>query len=250
MLKTFLKPKSDQFLKRWPKNPKIVFFAAPNTFSTEIIQRFSVDMGLPVVSMNQLLGNIQAQAGKDESLKHPFFMLTKEILDAGDDQALLDHKIPLKLLRLNNVSREGFILTDFPNSIKQAEMLEEYRGGMNSFVHLSLPDEILVAVEDSKFQCQHCGKLYFSETIVDEEQGIHIEPFVPKDGFCFDCGSSDIQKVGDAKQFSDVLQGYKANKDELLSFYDHLGLLVDFEMKTGYTDYPKLLDQILFNIKH
>ena len=51
MLKTLIKPQSKEFLRRWPKNPKIVFFAAPNSYQDEIIQRFSIDMGLPVISM-------------------------------------------------------------------------------------------------------------------------------------------------------------------------------------------------------
>ena len=43
---------------------------------------------------------------------------------------------------------------------------------------------------------------------------------------------------------------YKFQKEELLAFYSHLGLLVDFELKSGYEDYPKLRDQIQFNMKH
>ena len=43
---------------------------------------------------------------------------------------------------------------------------------------------------------------------------------------------------------------YKIQKEELLAFYNHLGLLVDFELKSGYEDYPKLRDQIQFNMKH
>ena len=56
----------------------------------------------------------------------------------------------LKLLRVTNATRDGFVLTDFPRVVQEAEMLEEYRGGMNAFVHLSLPEEIQVAVEEAK----------------------------------------------------------------------------------------------------
>ena len=51
------------------------------------------------------------------------------------------------MLRITNTSREGFVLTDFPRVVQEAEMLEEYRGGMNAFVHMSLPDEIMVQIE-------------------------------------------------------------------------------------------------------
>lgn len=177
-------------------------------------------------------------------------MKVKEYIDNGDIDAQIRDKIALKLLRLTNTGRDGFILTDFPRNVPEAEMLEEYRGGMNSFVHLSLPDDIMVAVEESKLVCNDCGRLYYNETIVSEEQGIFIEPFAPTDGHCFDCGSRDIQRVENTQNFEQILQDYKKQKDDLLGFYDHLGLLVDFELKTGYSDYSKLRDQIQFNIKH
>jgi hypothetical protein len=67
--------------------------------------------------------------------------------------------------------------------------LESYRGGLNAFVHVSLPDDILVDIEENKLSCGDCGRVYFSETIIDKEYGIHIDPFMPKDGHCVDCGS-------------------------------------------------------------
>jgi hypothetical protein len=32
MLKAFLKPLGGEYIRRWAKNPKIVFFASPNSF--------------------------------------------------------------------------------------------------------------------------------------------------------------------------------------------------------------------------
>jgi adenylate kinase family enzyme len=58
MLKTIFTNRKDTFIKRWPKNPKVVFFAAPNSFQDELIQRFSIDMGLPVISMKTMFQNI------------------------------------------------------------------------------------------------------------------------------------------------------------------------------------------------
>ena len=149
-------------------------------------------MGLPVISMMQVMENISMYAGKSEEFSHPFFMKVKDYVDNGDLDAQIRDKIALKLLRLTNTGRDGFIMTDFPRNIQEAEMLEEYRGGMNSFVHLSLPDDIMVAIEENKLQCNNCGRHYYNETIVSEEQGIYIEPFAPIDGHCFDCGSRDI----------------------------------------------------------
>lgn len=122
---------------------------------------------------------------------------------------------------------------------------------MNAFVHVSLPDDILVDIEENKHQCNDCGRVYFSETIKDKEYGINIDPFMPpKDGHCFDCGSSNIGNGSDPIRFEKDLDNYKKNRDELLGFYDHYGLLVDFELKQGYEDYDNLKRKIQMNIKH
>ena len=69
---------------------------------------------------------------------------------AGDLDAIKKERIATKLLRVSPEAREGFILTDFPNNQADAEQLEEYRGGMNSFVHLSMPDEVSISIEENK----------------------------------------------------------------------------------------------------
>lgn len=157
---------------------------------------------------------------------------------------MLKERIALKLLRLSGHAQEGFVLTDFPNNAAEAEALEEFKGGINAFVHLSLPDEVLIDIEENKLKCNCCGRKYYVETIIDEERGIRIEPFAPKDGSCFDCGSTDIVEGGDPLQFEKELEQYKQSKEELLSFYDHYGLLVDFEVKKGYDDYEKLKKKV------
>jgi len=42
-------------------------------------------------------------------------------------------------------------------------MLEEFRGGMNAFVHVSMPDEVLIDVEQHKMHCTDCGRQYCLE---------------------------------------------------------------------------------------
>jgi hypothetical protein len=101
--------------------------------------------------------------------------------------------VHIKLLRLSAQTQNGFVLTDFPQDVLQAESLETYRGGLNAFVHLSLPDDILVDIEENKHQCMDCGRVYYQEEIRDPEYKIHIQSFMPPlDGHCVDCGSSNI----------------------------------------------------------
>ena len=83
------------------------------------------------------------------------------MIDAGDTDQLIKDKIVLKLLRLTSESKDGFILTDFPRELREAELLEEYRGGVNSFVHLSLPEDVMVSIEETKLSCNNCGRDYF-----------------------------------------------------------------------------------------
>jgi len=118
-------------------------------------------------------------------------------------------------------------------------------------VHVSLPDDILVDIEEGKQQCGDCGRQYFANEIHDHEYKIHIDAFKPTaDGRCVDCGSSHIVNGSDPVSFEADLEAYKKNRDELLGFYEHHGLLVDFELKLGYADYENLKRQIQMNIKH
>lgn len=114
------------------------------------------------------------------------------MIRADDQEAILKEKIPIKLLRLTAATQNGFVLTDYPNTVAEAELLEEYRGGMNAFVHLTLPDEILVDIEESKIKCSDCGKIYYKNDIVDEANGIRIEKFMPENNTCDDCGSQNF----------------------------------------------------------
>lgn len=178
-------------------------------------------MGVPVVSMDTLLQNVVQQAGKTDEFSHSFFLRVKDMINAGDEDALIKERIHVKLLRLIPQASHGFVLTDFPNNVPEAETMETFRGGVNAFVHVSLPDDILVDIEENKTQCGDCGRVYYTETIRDEEYGIHIDPFTPKDGHCSDCGSSHFINGSDPIAFEQQLENYKTNKEEILGFYDH-----------------------------
>jgi Zn finger protein HypA/HybF involved in hydrogenase expression len=132
------------------------------------------------------------------------------MVKAGDHDAIHNEKIPLKLLRLTAAAQDGFILTDFPHCAAQAEQLEEYRGGMNAFVHLTLPDEILVDIEESKMKCTECSRLYYKNDVIDEAQGIRIEKFMPENNTCDDCGSSNFSIGSEPATFEQNLEIYKA----------------------------------------
>lgn len=114
------------------------------------------------------------------------------MVDAGDSDMIHKEKIPLKLMRLNPACQDGFILSDFPSNIAEAEQMEEFRGGLNAFVHLSLPTETLFAIEKIRYVNDDSGRSYYKEDVINAEHGIRIESFMPKDGICDDSGSTNF----------------------------------------------------------
>ena len=67
--------------------------------------------------MNNMYNVISEYAGKHEEYSHPFYLKAKEMIDAGDIDQQLKDKLALKLLRISNVGRDGFILKDFPRVV-------------------------------------------------------------------------------------------------------------------------------------
>ena len=126
----------------------------------------------------------------------------------GTREDLVREKIPIKLLRLTPAAQEGIVLIDYPYEPEDAELLEEYRGGLNAFVHVSLPDEILVDIEETKVTCQDCGKVYYKDDVISDEYGVRIESHIPEDGHCFSCGSTNSAPGSDPMRFERELEIY------------------------------------------
>ena len=76
-------------------------------------------------------------------------------------------RLPLKLMRLSQDTQEGFVMTDFPSSVGQAEMMEEFKGGLNAFIHLSMDDWAVRQLYECRYKCEESGRRYYSEDIVD-----------------------------------------------------------------------------------
>ena len=59
VLKNAMKPsrtsawlgQNSQFIRRWPKAPKIAMMAAPGSYGDEFGKRLAIDLGVPIVSM-------------------------------------------------------------------------------------------------------------------------------------------------------------------------------------------------------
>ena len=58
MLRTIIKNQDKGFIRRWPAIPRVCFLSAPNSFSEQIVNRFAIDIGVPVVSINNIYREI------------------------------------------------------------------------------------------------------------------------------------------------------------------------------------------------
>ena len=157
-------------------------------------------------------------------------------------------------MRIHDTAQDGFILSDYPRTVADAETLEELHGGINAFVHLSLPERFLAQLEEAKFQCEDCSTVYYGKEIEDREFGIVQEKTLPSDAdnkFCLNCGSHKIDKSAtNPEKFEADLKEYNDTKGELLDFYSHHGLLVDIDLKNGgIGDYETVRRKIQYNIK-
>lgn len=134
-------------------------------------------------------------------------------------------------------------------------MLESFRGGLNSFVYLNLPEEVREQIADVKVQCTNCNRQYYNADVINEAHGVRIEAYMPKDGFCDDCGNHEFEPVleADEREFEreerevpkeeegkEPKEEMMKADEEVLAFYNHLGLLVDFELKNGFDSYENL----------
>lgn len=80
------------------------------------MNRFAIDLGIPIVSVPQLMQNV-AKKTNDPDFNHPFFRKVAEMVNNDDREAIMREKIPLKLLRLTPAAQDGMVLVDFPYEI-------------------------------------------------------------------------------------------------------------------------------------
>merc|ERR1712086_187656 len=166
--------------------------------------------------MHQLMNRVAAEADTNEEFSHPFFKKVRDMVNAGDVDMLHKEKIPLKLLRLTDAAQDGFVLLNYPGNRAEAELMEE-----------------------NKLKCVDCDKVCCRCDIVSAELGIRINKHEERCDFNSD-GKCNFVDGSQPTSFEAELESYKRQKDELLAFYNHYGLLVDFDMRNGYDDYEKI----------
>ena len=104
--------RSNNFIKRWPTQPKIAMYGPPNVFMDEISTRLAIDLGVPLLNPSGLIQSAANAFETDPQFNHPFYQWINEAVRRGDGDAIQKEKILLKLLQLEPSYQEGFVLND------------------------------------------------------------------------------------------------------------------------------------------
>ncbi len=115
--------KNLQYFPRFPKTPKVVVLGTPQVGTSTFAQRLAIDLGVPAVSMKDIYKSVLSM--EDHYSTETFYRKVIGLLKEGatnDITAELEHNmIPEKLLTLTKYTELGFVLYDYPNSIRQCE---------------------------------------------------------------------------------------------------------------------------------
>jgi adenylate kinase family enzyme len=121
--------KTLQKFPRFPNNSRVVLFGAPNVGTSLFAHRLAIDIGVPAISMRDIYRNIITNEDyyRTEKFYRKVIDLLKALNQSSPEQAsqiskeLESNMIPEKLLTLTKYSEMGFVLYDYPNTIKQCE---------------------------------------------------------------------------------------------------------------------------------
>jgi len=118
-----------QYFPRFPRTPKVVIFGTPNVGTSTFAHRLAMDLGVPAVSMRDIFKSILSN--EEFYSSETFYRKVIDLLKNYHNQTpeefnrinneMEDNMIPEKLLILTKYTELGFVLYDYPNSIKQCE---------------------------------------------------------------------------------------------------------------------------------
>lgn len=180
--------KNLQYFPRFPRSPKVVLMGSPNVGTSTFAHRLAIDLGVPAVSMKDIYRSILTfeETYKQETFYRNVIDLLKSAGDTNINKELEDNLIPEKLLTLTKYTELGFVLYDYPNSIRQAENLESLDGGVSLFVNLLLNKELAGKREAGNCSCEGCGRNYNSKGLAYKDENINWPASYPKSGICDD----------------------------------------------------------------
>lgn len=112
-----------QKFPRIPKSPKVVIYGTPNVGKMMFAHRLAIDLGVPAVSMQNIFKNLLncEEYYRTEEFYRKVINLIKNPNIQEVQSELEKNSIPEKLLTLTKYTEFGFVLYDYPTTIKQCE---------------------------------------------------------------------------------------------------------------------------------
>uniref|UniRef100_A0A6A7GD90 Adenylate kinase n=1 Tax=Hirondellea gigas TaxID=1518452 RepID=A0A6A7GD90_9CRUS len=213
---------------------RAVFLGAPGVGKGTFASRIGPHYNVPILSTGDMIRSEIRQ-------KSEIGLQVKAISERGD--LVPDEIVTAMAKAQTEKSLDGWILDGFPRTITQAEALQTF-APPNLVINLNLPEDILLEKIISRRVCKSCGENYNLADI--NRSGIVMGPLLPKkDGFCDKCDGELIQRSDDTE---DVVRNrltiYNEQTVPLINFYQNIGKLLDFQIKTGVKDLQRLIDSI------
>jgi len=112
-----------QKFPRIPKSPKVVISGSPNVGTMMFAHRLAIDIGVPAVSMKNIFKNLlnTEEYYRSEEFYRKVINLLKNPNVEEVQRELEANAIPEKLLTLTKYTELGFVLYEYPSTIKQCE---------------------------------------------------------------------------------------------------------------------------------
>eukprot|EP01083_Nonionella_stella_P096501 271324_1 len=211
-----------------------VFLGAPGVGKGTFAKRLAPKYNVEIISTGDIIRT-------EIKNKTEIGMKVKEISERGD---LVPDEIVTEMAKNRLKTMEnGWILDGFPRTVGQAEALSEF-ASLDFVLNLELRRDVLTEKICARRVCDGCGENYNVADI--NRDGIVMTPLLPKvEGVCDKCGCGLKQRDDDTVEVvQNRLEIYDSQTLPLVDFYKKRGLLLDFDIKKGVDDLPKLVELI------
>lgn len=217
---------------------RLGFLGAPGAGKGTYASRVAPKLGIPTISTGDL---IRAEIKSKSELGNTF----SSYANSGK---LVPFEAVMKLVE-NRLSQpdcatKGFLLDGFPRTVQQAEGLQRF-APLSLVVNIELKESYLLEKILGRRVCPSCNKNFNVANIKNEAEGVEMPPLLPKHGDPTRCDCAKHAVLETRKDDTELvikerLQVYRNETMPLIGFYDKLGLLLNFEVKKGLDDLPKL----------
>jgi len=225
-----------------PNQKFLVLFGAPGVGKGTYAGLLAKDLQFNKISTGDEIRKI-IKGGEVGRMDPALVAEVKKIVNEG---RLVSDDIVLNILaeKLKEpASQKGVILDGFPRTLSQLAKYDE-QFPVDAVVNVELRGDILLEKLLGRRTCIGCGNSYNVCNINKDEY--QMEPLLPKkEGTCDKCGGKLVIRDDDTEAvITSRMREYDEKTLPLLNEYKKKGVLMNFEVKKGVKDYPKLLEQI------